>query len=221
VEQSHPPSFSSPTSSNIHPQAQVYDVSETELDKVLAAPVASTHLTHPTTGADVFLIGASHVSTRTQLETRALIWEVKPDVVVIELDNLRFRHLMAQGMYMNNPAAIAVIRAAIPVTTMDGLGVIFSGRLPLTVLALWQECMGVLLAGRLPFYLLPLDTFTRTFSTSKKTGCVPAVSPSSMDLESVPLKLTSLSLPVRCPQASNIQKVIFPFEQYPPKLPHS
>ena len=43
-------------------------------------------LAHPATGAEVHLLGTCHVLMRAADATRELILRVKPDVVVVELD---------------------------------------------------------------------------------------------------------------------------------------
>jgi pheromone shutdown protein TraB len=108
------------------------------------APVfMSTHLQHPTTGADVHLLGTAALSTKAAQETRELILKLRPDVVVIEADAAYLAALIDAELNGDPAAALARRRAT---TFVDVLGIIFSGQLLPVLYDLTYACFGAVLA---------------------------------------------------------------------------
>ncbi|KAJ7282198.1 hypothetical protein O6H91_Y355600 [Diphasiastrum complanatum] len=53
-----------------------------------------SYLRNPESGAELFLVGTAHVSSKSAEEVREVIHKVKPDIVAIELCEERARNLM-------------------------------------------------------------------------------------------------------------------------------
>ena len=49
-------------------------------------PKCAKTLRHPSSGAEVTIVGSAHVSSVSALEVKRVIRETKPDLVVVELD---------------------------------------------------------------------------------------------------------------------------------------
>ena len=108
-----------------------------------APVIMSAHLQHPTTGADVHLLGTAALSTKAAQETRELILKLRPDVVVIEADAEYLAALIDAELNGDLAAALARRRAT---TFVDALGIVFSGQLLPVLYDLTYACFGAVLA---------------------------------------------------------------------------
>ncbi|MBX3184561.1 MAG: TraB family protein [Polyangiaceae bacterium] len=77
--------------------------SDASPDEAAAAPSSALDSRHVTQlqieGRDVYLIGTAHVSPKSVAEVRAVIREVRPDTVCVELDQGRYDAMMDEGRF--------------------------------------------------------------------------------------------------------------------------
>ena len=114
-----------------------------EFDMDRKPPEYFAHLIHPTTGAEVHLVGTAHVSKRAADQTRELILRVKPDAVVLELDPWRLNALVVDAQRSHFGSGV-IKRVA---TYSDAVKVIFSGQLPNVVGGLLYVVAGTVLGS--------------------------------------------------------------------------
>ena len=107
-------------------------------------PKCATTLRHPSSGAEVTIVGSAHVSSVSALEVKRVIRETKPDLVVVELDGERLRSLLKSAS-KERPAAHAAKRVS---TVSEALKTMVNGQLALVAGSLAYATVGAVLDSR-------------------------------------------------------------------------
>jgi pheromone shutdown protein TraB len=106
------------------------------------APGPTARLRHPTTGADVHVIGTAHVSGASADHVRAAILAERPDTVVIELCPGRLASLVERALSTRSRTAHHKVG-----TFGDALRVVVSGGFVPTALSVAYACVGAVMGG--------------------------------------------------------------------------
>lgn len=107
-------------------------------------PKCEKRLSHPSSGADVRVIGSAHVSSTSAKEVKRVILENKPDIVVIELDGERLKSLLSAATE-DRPAAHAAERVS---TVRKAFESMMKGDLAIIVGSLGYATIGAILDTR-------------------------------------------------------------------------
>ena len=107
-------------------------------------PKCAKTLRHPSSGAEVTIVGSAHVSSVSALEVKRVIRETKPDLVVVELDGERLRSLLKSAS-KERPAAHAAKRVS---TVSEALKTMANGQLALVAGSLAYATVGAVLDSR-------------------------------------------------------------------------
>ncbi|XP_024370162.1 uncharacterized protein [Physcomitrium patens] len=80
------------------------------------------YLRNEENGADLYLVGTSHVSQQSADEVRDVIRRVKPDYVLVELDRKRYNSMLQRQNGQNNP--FAFVQQMVETLTNNNIGAV-------------------------------------------------------------------------------------------------